>query len=138
MRFASYRSRGREGDGGCGLCLREGLRGLERRGVDAVIPARRNSSQSRIPLRRFHYYAQDDVVKCPRVKLLLLKWVSRRGRIYYSRIRDCARCPLKSTCLPKTRNNKEIVLPHDYPALLRARRRPGTGSRARCVAVWRT
>ena len=36
---------------------------------------------------------------------------------------DCARCPLKGDCLPKTRINKEVVIPHDYPALLRARRR---------------
>ena len=97
--------------------------GLERRGVDAVIPARRETSQSRIPLRRFRYDARNDVVKCPRGKLLRPRWVSRRGRFYHSRVRDCARCPLKDACLPKTRNNKEMILPHDYPALLRARRR---------------
>ncbi len=30
---------------------------------------------------------------------------------------------LRGDCLPKTRPNKDVVLPHDYPALLRARRR---------------
>ena len=46
-----------------------------------------------------------------------------RGRFFSSRTSDCARCPLAGDCLPRTRINKEVVLPHDYPALLRARRR---------------
>ena len=46
-----------------------------------------------------------------------------RGRFFSSRTSDCARCPLKGDCLPSTRINKEVVIPHDYPALLRARRR---------------
>lgn len=35
----------------------------------------------------------------------------------------CKRCPIKGTCLSKGRLNKAIVIGHDYPALLRARRR---------------
>ena len=49
--------------------------------------------------------------------------VTGRGRFFSSRTSDCTRCPLKGDCLPKTRINKEVVIPHDYPALIRARRR---------------
>ena len=38
---------------------------LERRGVAAVIPAKGEPSQSRVPLRLFRYDARHDVVKCP-------------------------------------------------------------------------
>ena len=41
---------------------------LERRGVDGVIPAKKEPTQSRVPLRRFRYDARNDVVKCPRGK----------------------------------------------------------------------
>ena len=40
--------------------------GLERRGIDPLIPARKDPSRSRVPLRRFRYDARNDVVKCPR------------------------------------------------------------------------
>ena len=49
--------------------------------------------------------------------------VTGRGRFFSSRTSDCTRCPLKGDCLPKTRINKEVVIPHDYLALIRARRR---------------
>ena len=63
-------------------------------------------------------------MKCPRGKTLsLMRGATGRGRSFRSMTRDCARCPLRSDCLPKTRNNKEIVVPDDYPAPLRARHR---------------
>ena len=100
--------------------------GLERRGIDPVIPVRRDPSRSRVPLRRFRYDARNDILKCPRgkiLRLLRLLRITGRGRFFSSRTSDCTRCPLKGDCLPKTRINKEVVIPHDYPALLRARRR---------------
>ena len=97
--------------------------GLERRGIDPLIPARKDPSRSRVPLRRFRYDARNNIVKCPRGKLLRPLRVTGRGRFFHSRTSDCARCPLKGACLPKTRINKEVVIPQDYPALLRARRR---------------
>ncbi len=97
--------------------------GLERRSIDPLIPARKEPSRSGVPLRRFRYDARNNIVKCPRGKLLRPLRVTGRGRFFHSRTSDCARCPLKGECLPKTRINKEVVLPHDYPALLRARRR---------------
>ncbi len=97
--------------------------GLERRGIDPVIPVRKDPSRSRVPLRRFRYDARNDILKCPRGKILRLLRVTGRGRFFSSRTSDCTRCPLKGDCLPKIRINKEVVIPHDYPALIRARRR---------------
>jgi hypothetical protein len=45
------------------------------------------------------------------------------GRFFYSKAKDCARCPLKGDCLSKGRVNKSVVVGDHYPALLRARRR---------------
>lgn len=97
--------------------------GLERRGIDPVIPVRKDPSRSRVPLRRFRYDARNDNLKCPRGKVLRFLRVTGRGRFFSSKTSDCARCPLRGDCLPSTRINKEVVIPHDYPALLRARRR---------------
>ena len=97
--------------------------GLERRGVDPVIPTRKDPSRSRVPLRRFRYDARHHLVKCPRARILHPVRRLRRGQVFLSRVSDCARCPLKGGCLPASRANKEVVIPHAYPALLRARRR---------------
>ena len=50
--------------------------------------------------------------------------------IFTSRARDCAVCALRLDCLKKKRPSKEVKLPHDYPALLRARRRHARWSEA--------
>ena len=96
---------------------------LERRGVAAVIPAKGEPSQSRVPLRLFRYDARHDVVKCPGGKKLHPRRSEERGRCYGSRRRDCAGCALRADCLPKARTSKEVRIPHAYPSLLRARRR---------------
>jgi hypothetical protein len=46
----------------------------------------------------------------------------KHGGFFYSKAKDCARCPLRE-CLSKGRVNKAVVVGDDYPALLRARRR---------------
>ena len=96
---------------------------LERRGVAALIPAKREPSQSRVPLRLFRYDARHDIVKCPRGKTLSPRRDTERGRYYRSRTRDCAGCALREDCLPKAWSSKVVLVPHEYPALLRARRR---------------
>ena len=58
---------------------------LERRGVAALIPSKKEPSQSRVPLRLFRY----DVVKCPRGKTLSPRRSEERGRYYGSKTRDC-------------------------------------------------
>jgi len=96
---------------------------LERRGIDALIPAKAEPIKSRVPLKRFRYDAKHDVLKCPRGRILRPARPIKHGRFFYSKAKDCARCPLKGDCLSKGRVNKAVVISDDYPALLRARRR---------------
>ena len=65
---------------------------LERWGVDALIPAKKEPRQSRVPLRLFRYDARHDVVKCPRGKKLLPRRPAKGGRYYRSKTHDCAGC----------------------------------------------
>ena len=97
--------------------------GLERRAIDPLIPTKRVAYKSRVPLIRFRYDARHDIVKCPLGKILRGVGPSRDGRYFRSNVSDCARCALRANCLPNTRANKTVVIPHDYPALLRARPR---------------
>jgi transposase len=96
---------------------------LERRGIDALIPAKAEPIKSRVPLRRFRYDAKHDILKCPQGRILRPARPIKHGRFFYSKAKDCSRCPLKGDCLSKGRVNKAVVVGHDYPALLRARRR---------------
>ena len=96
---------------------------LERRDIEPLIPAKAEPIKSRVPTRRFRYDAQNDIVKCPRGKILRPGRLLKYGRFFHSRARDCSRCTLKDTCLSKGRRTKSIVIGDDYPALLRARRR---------------
>jgi IS5 family transposase len=96
---------------------------FEKRGIVAVIPAKAEPIRSRVPLRRFRYDARYDILKCPKGRILSPKRPLKYGRFFYSRAKDCARCPLKADCLSKGRANKAVVIGDDYPALLRARRR---------------
>src|SRR4051812_16398122 len=98
---------------------------LERRGIDALIPTKAEPIRSPVPLRRFRYDAQNDIVKCPRGKILRPGNPAAHGRFFYARKRDCDRCALASICLSKGRTSKGLVISHDYPALLR---RDGGGS----------
>ena len=68
---------------------------LERRGVAALIPSKKEPSQSRVPLRLFRYDARHDLVKCPRGKTLSPRRSEERGRCYGSKTRDCAGCALR-------------------------------------------
>jgi transposase len=96
---------------------------LERRDIEALIPAKAEPIRSPVPLRRFRYDARHDVVKCPNGRILRPQRPIKHGRFFYSRARDCARCPMRRLCLSPGRINKAIVIGDDYPALLRARRR---------------
>lgn len=97
--------------------------GLERRGVTAIIPTKAEPIRSPVPIRRFAYDAQNDLLKCPRGKILRPTRSVGHGRFFYSRSRDCRHCDLAALCLSKGRKNKAVVVGDDYPALLRARRR---------------
>lgn len=97
--------------------------GLERREIEAVIPAKAEPIHSPVPMRRFRYDAKHDILKCPRGKFLRPTRPVKHGRFFYSRAVDCKACDLAALCLSKGRANKAVVVGDDYPALLRARRR---------------
>ena len=78
---------------------------LERRGIDALIPTKAEPIRSAVPLRRFRYDAKNDIVKCPRGKVLRSGNPVAHGRFFYARKRDCHRCSLASICLSKGRTS---------------------------------
>src|SRR5207342_427388 len=96
---------------------------FERRDINAIIPAKAEPIRSRVPMRRFRYDSKHDILKCPQGRILRPTRPLKYGRFFYSKAKECARCPLKSDCLSKGRANKAVVVGDDYPALLRARRR---------------
>jgi transposase len=65
--------------------------GLERRGIDPVIPAKKELIRSRVPLRRFRYDTKHDILKCPKGHILRPQRPIEHGRFFYSRA-DIARC----------------------------------------------
>jgi transposase len=98
--------------------------GLEAREITGVIPTKAEPIRSKVPLRRFRYDAKHDHVKCPRGKILRPnKAKIAHGRFFASKVRDCRGCDLAAICLSPSRATKSLVIVHDYPALLRARRR---------------
>ena len=99
------------------------IKAVTQRGINALIPAKAEPIRSRVPLRRFRYDAKYDLLRCPTGRILRPARPIKHGRFFYSKARDCARCPLKPDCLSKGRVNKAVVVGDHYPALLRARRR---------------
>jgi hypothetical protein len=97
--------------------------GLEKRGIDPLIPAKADPMRSAVPLRRFRFDPKADLVKCPRGKILTPGKVQKHGRFFVARTRDCRSCSLAVHCLPKGRGARAVMISIDYPALLRARRR---------------
>ena len=55
---------------------------LEQRGIDALIPAKAEPIRSAVPLRRFRYDARNDIVKCPRGKILRPARPIKHGRFF--------------------------------------------------------
>jgi transposase len=98
--------------------------GLEHRQITAIIPTKAEPIRSPVPLRRFRYDQRNDILKCPRGKILRPggKRV-KHGRFFHSRSRDCSQCDLKALCLSKGRRTKSVVIGDHHAALLRARRR---------------
>jgi transposase len=98
--------------------------GLEAREIAGIIPTKAEPIRSKVPLRRFRYDAKHDHLKCPRGKILRPHRTKiSHGRFFASKVRDCKGCDLAALCLSPSRATKSVVIVHDYPALLRARRR---------------
>src|SRR5262245_33439126 len=72
---------------------------LERRSIDALIPAKAEPIRSRVPMHRFRYDAKHDILKCPRGRVLRATRPVKHGRFFYSKARDCACCPIRGDCL---------------------------------------
>jgi len=100
----------------------ENYAALEARGTRAVIPPQR-LRPAPMPLERFKYDAEHDLVRCPRGRKLLPAARYAKGRFYRARPADCRACPLKARCVPKSMRARSVMVGDGYPALLRARRR---------------
>lgn len=74
--------------------------GLERRGIDPLIPAKKEGFRSRVPPSRFRYDARHDIVKCPRGKIL--RPVNQTGdcRTFRAGVSACARSRSEGTAFP--------------------------------------
>jgi transposase len=100
---------------------------LEARGIEAIVPARREPSPKKgvIPARRFKLDARHDRLRCPRGRHLVphSKPNAEGFKVYRSSIRDCRPCPLRAACFSPNAQRRTVLLNKDHPALLRARRR---------------
>ena len=100
---------------------------LEARGIEAIVPARREPSPKKgvIPARRFKLDARHDRLRCPRGRHLVphSKPNAEGFKVYRSSIRDCRPCPLREACFSPNAQRRTVLLNKDHPALLRARRR---------------
>jgi len=98
---------------------------LEEKGIDAVIPTRREVVKGRsIPIRRFKYDEKHDFVKCPGGKKLRRSTKSVNGGWHYvAKVADCRKCRLKPQCVSGKNQRRSVVIVDGYSALLRARRK---------------
>ena len=92
---------GQDGHGRCRLRLPKVYGGLERRGIDSIIPPEAEPIRSPVPLRRFLYDAQHDITKCLRGRVLRPSKRVAHGRFFYSKACDCAGCDLASLCISR-------------------------------------
>ncbi len=98
--------------------------GLERRGIDPAVPAKREPTRSRVSACRFRCDERNNIVKCPRGKALRPGQPFKDGQMrFHAGSRDCAGCPPGGDCVPGSRSRKAAEVGADHPALLRARRR---------------
>ena len=99
---------------------------LEDRQIEAVIPPlrspRRQGAQG-FPTERFKFDPHHDVVRCPAKKRLTARNSTKSGRWYRADRRDCARCPLKAQCLPRSTPSRRVHIVTNHAAILRARRK---------------
>ena len=97
---------------------------LEQRGTEAVIPVQPSSAKSKsIPIHRFKYDARNQIVRCPRGKILRRSCRNEKGWIYHASRKDCGNCPLRLRCMSSTAKVRLILITDGKKSLLRARRR---------------
>ena len=97
---------------------------LERRGTEAIIPVQTSHTKPRnIPIHRFKYDSRNEIVRCPRGKILRRSCRTGKGWVYRATNKDCGSCPLKSHCISSTAKVRLVLITDGYECLLRARRR---------------
>ena len=100
---------------------------LEKQNIAAVIPPQKAPLKGSMPLCRFSYDEENDIVRCPEGRKLTKKTATDHGYNYRAEIRVCQKCPRKDKCLSKTSKSRTIHIVNGYPALLRARRKKSLG-----------
>jgi transposase len=97
---------------------------LEQRKTEAIIPVQTShTSPKNIPIQRFKYDARNQIVRCPRGKILRRSCRTDKGWVYRAANKDCAGCPLRSRCISSTAKVRLVLITDGYECLLRARRR---------------
>ena len=96
---------------------------LENRATDAIIPPQKEAAPGKhLPLRRFKYDAKNDLIQCPRGKILRKRHRQGNGWVYRAAKDDCGTCPLRAKCFTYGAS-RAVLIVEGYSALLRARRR---------------
>jgi hypothetical protein len=109
------------------------LQSLEEAGIEPIIPPKPLAQHHKsIPIYRFKYDAQNQLVRCPRGKKLKRSYQDDTGWFYKSRTDDCRTCPLRKRCLSPSVGRRSVHIGHGYDALLRARRKKGNWP-----SIWR-
>lgn len=97
---------------------------LEQRKTEAIIPVKTSPTKSKsIPIHRFKYDAKNQIVRCPRGKIMQRSGRTDKGWVYRAKNRDCGNCPLRSGCISSTAKVRIVLITDGYESLLRARRR---------------
>lgn len=99
---------------------------LEDRQIDAVIPPLRSPRRKGahgFATAQFKFDPHHDVVRCPASRRLTPRNSTKTGKWYRADRNDCARCPLKAHCLPKSVASRRVHIVTNHAAILRARRR---------------
>jgi IS5 family transposase len=97
---------------------------LEERGTEAVIPPQRQGRRKVfLPQSRFKYDSKHKVVRCPAGRKMQRRSRVKNGWVYRAERSDCAVCPLREVCVPRTAKVRTILIVDGYPSLLRARRK---------------
>ncbi len=97
---------------------------LEQRDIEAVIPVQTSHANPKsIPIHRFKYDSRNEIVRCPRGKILKRSSRTDKGWFYRSTQRDCGGCPLRTRCINSKAKVRLIMITDGYESLLRARRR---------------
>jgi transposase len=97
---------------------------LEQCEIDTIIPVQTPHTKSKsIPIHRFKYDARNQIVRCPKGKILRRSCRTRKGWIYRAANKDCGNCPLRPHCISSTAKVRTVLITDGYESLLRARRR---------------